>query len=53
MYKKIHYMTFDLNLGFLVTRYVAQYPLQHATYAATKFEVARSIGLEDIHLQET
>ena len=29
----------------LVTQNIAQYPLQHATYAATKIEVARSYGL--------
>ena len=40
MYKKIHYMTFDL--GVKVTRNVAQYPLHHVTYTATKFEVVRS-----------
>ena len=36
-------MTFDL--GFKVTQNVAQYPLHHVTYAATKLEVARSNGL--------
>ena len=38
-------MTFDLDLG--VTQNVAQYPLHHVTYPATKFEVARSIHLGD------
>ena len=38
-------MTFDVDLGFKITRNVAQYPLHHVTYAATKFEVARSNGL--------
>ena len=38
---KIHYMTFDLDLGIKVTQNVAQYSLHHVTYAATKFEVAR------------
>ena len=56
-YKKIHYLTFDLNVFDLwpkVTRNVAQYPLHHVTYAATKFEVAMSNGLGGpIHLQET
>ena len=35
-------MTFDLELGVKVTRNVAQYPLHHVTYSATKFEVATS-----------
>ena len=39
-YKKIRYLTFDL--GVKVTRNVAQYPLHHVTYSATKFEVATS-----------
>ena len=42
IYKKIQYLTFDLGLGVKVTRKVAQYPLHHVTYSATKFEVARS-----------
>ena len=42
-YKKIRYLT---------TRNVAQYPLHHWTYLATKFEVATSNGLGGIHLQE-
>ena len=42
---KIHYMTFDLDFGIKVTQNVAQYSLHHVTYAATKFEVARSNGL--------
>ena len=37
IYKKIQYLTFDK-----VTQNVAQYPLHHVTYPATKFEVARS-----------
>ena len=40
---KIHYLTFDL--GVKVTQNVAQYPLHHVTYAATKSEVATSNGL--------
>ena len=36
-----------------VTRNVAQFPLHRVTYAATKFEVARSNGLGNLHLQET
>ena len=35
-------MIFDLDLGVKVTQDVAQYPLHHVTYPATKFEVARS-----------
>ena len=36
---------FDLDLGVKVTHNVAQYPLHHVTYSATKFEVAMSKGL--------
>ena len=41
-YKKIHYMTFDLDLW--VIRNVAEYTLClcHVTFAAAKFEVATS-----------
>ena len=42
MYKKIQYLTFDLDLGVKFTQNVAQYPLHHVTYSATKFEVATS-----------
>ena len=42
VYKKIQYLTFDLDLGVKVTQIVAQYPLHHVTYPATKFEVHRS-----------
>ena len=42
IYKKIHYLTFDLDLGVKVTRNVTQYPLRHVIYAPTKFEVATS-----------
>ena len=45
IYKKIHYLTFDLDLGVKVTRNVTQYPLHHVIYASTKFEVAMSNGL--------
>ena len=41
---KLHYMTFDLELGVKVTQNIAQYHLQHATYLGTKFEVATSNG---------
>ena len=40
IYKKIQYLTFDL--GVKVTQNVAQYPLHHVTYSATKFGVATS-----------
>ena len=43
IYKKIHYMTFEL--GVIVLQNITQYPLHHVTYAATKFEVATSNGL--------
>ena len=33
---------FDLDLGVKVTQNVAQYPLHHVTYSATKFESAMS-----------
>ena len=44
IYKKIHYLTFDLVK---VTRNVTQYPLHNVIYASTKFEVATSNGLGD------
>ena len=37
---KIHYLTFDFDLGFKVTGNVVQYPLIYVTYLCTKFEVA-------------
>ena len=45
IYKKLHQLTFDLEFGVKVTENIAQYPLHHVTYAATKFEVAMSNGL--------
>ena len=33
---------FDLDLRVKVTQNVAQYPLHHVTYSATKFQVAAS-----------
>ena len=42
IFKKIQYLTFDLDLGVKITQNVAQYPLHHVTYSATKFEVAMS-----------
>ena len=42
----------ELNLGVKVNQNVAQYPPHHATYVPAKFQVARSSGLEDKHLQE-
>ena len=44
IYKKIYYLTFDLDLEVKVKRNVAQYPLHHVTYAAIELEVARSNG---------
>ena len=40
--QEIQYLTFDLDLVVKVTRNVAQYPLHHVTYPATKFKVATS-----------
>ena len=34
-----------MDLGVKVTQNVAQYPLHHVTYSATKFEVATPNGL--------
>ena len=51
-FKKIHYLTFDRDLGVKVTRNVAQYPLHYVTYAQAKFEVAASKIYEEMHLQE-
>ena len=45
IYKKIHYLTFDLVLGVKVTQNVTQYPLHYVIYAPTKFQVAMSNGL--------
>ena len=45
IYKKIHYLTFDLDLEVKVTWNVTQYPLHHVIYASTKFEVAMSNSL--------
>ena len=45
IYKKMHYLTFDLDPGVKVTRNVTQYPLHHVIYAPTKFQVAMSNGL--------
>ena len=36
---------FDLDLEVKVTRNIAQYPLHHVTYSATKFEAATCYGL--------
>ena len=43
IYKKIHYLTVDL--GVKVTQNVAQYPLHHVIFSATKFEVTTSNGV--------
>ena len=45
IYKKIHYLTFDLWLK--VTQNILQYPLHHVIYASAKFEVATSNCLEE------
>ena len=45
IYKKIHYLTFDLDLGIKVNQNATQYPLHHVIYASTKFEAATSHGL--------
>ena len=45
VYKKIHYLTFDLEVGVKVTRNITQYPQHHVTYAQAKFEVATSKSL--------
>ena len=45
-------MIFDLDLGVNVTQIVAQYPLHHVPYSATKFEVVTSKGLGGDALQE-
>ena len=47
IYKKIQYLNFDLDLGVKVTQNVAQYPLHHVIYSATKFEVITSNRLGD------
>ena len=39
-----HFLTLDL--GVKVTRNVAQYPLHHVIYSASKFEIATSNDLE-------
>ena len=45
VFKKIHYLTFDLDLGVKVTQNVAQYHWLHVTYAQAKNEVATSKSL--------
>ena len=40
-YKKIHYLTVEIDLGIKVTRNVAKYPLLYVTYSGTKFEGAQ------------
>ena len=52
IYKKIHYLTFDLDLGVKVTQNVAQFPLHHVTYASAKFDVLHPMVKEKMHLQE-
>ena len=45
VFKKIHYLTFDLDLGVKVTQNITQCPWHHVTYAQAKFEVAPSKSL--------
>ena len=45
VYKKKHYLTFNLDLWVKVTQKVTQYPRHHVTYAQAKFEVATSKSL--------
>ena len=47
IYKKIHYLIFDLDLGVKVTQNVSQHPLHHVAYQGTKCKVAMSNGLGD------
>ena len=42
IYKKIQYLSFDLDIGVKVTWNITQYPLHYVTYSATKFIVATS-----------
>ena len=44
IYKKIHNLTFGLDLEVNVTQNVAQYPLRHVIYASVKLKVVRSNG---------
>ena len=44
IYKKVQYLTFDLDLGVKVTQNVAQYPQHHVTYAPAKFDIATYQG---------
>ena len=45
IYKKIYYLTYNLDLGIKVTRNVAKYPLHRVTYGPAKFEVPTSNSL--------
>ena len=45
IYKKIHYLTVDLDLGVKITQNFAPNPLHHVTYVAAKIEVDTSKGL--------
>ena len=51
IYKKIHNLTVDLDLGLKATQ-VALYPLHHVTYAHAQFEVLSPTVWEEMHLQE-
>ena len=47
IYKKMHNLVFDLDLGVKFTQNIAQYPLHHVTYAPAKFENAMYNNLGD------
>ena len=38
VYKKTHYLTFDLDIEVNVTRNMVQFPLHHVTYAPTNIK---------------
>ena len=45
IYKKIYYLTYDLDLGVKFIGNVAKYPQHHVAYTPTKFEVPTSYSL--------
>ena len=45
IYKKIYYLTFELDFEVMVTQSVAQHPLRYVTYTAIKFKIATANGL--------
>ena len=52
IFKKIDYLTFDLDPKVKITQNIAQSPLYYVIYAPAKFRVAISNGLGKVHLQE-